>query len=67
MSLLHPIHNPSTRVMLVRAAIALNTHEKNIKAQVAKSISESLSAESESFANYLATKLMREFNVTLKD
>jgi len=41
--------------------------DKSIKDRVAKSISESLSAESESFANYLATKLMREFNVTLKD
>ena len=39
---------------------------RDIKSRIAKSLNESLSAESESFASYLAEKLMREFNITAK-
>ena len=71
MSLLHPTHNPAVPVVAMLTPSqyrdVLDSEKKALRAKLAASINESLSAESESFANYLATKLMREFNVTLKD
>lgn len=43
-----------------------DAEHRAMKTRLAKSINESLSAESEAFANYLAEKLMRDFNVTAK-